>query len=128
MMVVLPHTVVDNADNSPTRLTAGETLLILPYLDGGLPSPHFKQRGLLWPFMRSCSCSWSASCSLWRGLGVFAGSLFGFPPHEEGPSARRSIVCSSPAPRTHGMRNEFDLSSRTGVRACFMALTCARCQ
>ena len=28
---VLPHTVVDNSDNSPTRLTAWETLLILPY-------------------------------------------------------------------------------------------------
>ena len=30
--VVLPHTEVDNADNSPTRLTAWETLLILPYI------------------------------------------------------------------------------------------------
>src|SRR5215470_14461488 len=28
---VLPHAVVDNLDNSPTRLTAWETLLILPY-------------------------------------------------------------------------------------------------
>jgi hypothetical protein len=27
---VLPHLVVDNSDNSPTRLTAWETLLILP--------------------------------------------------------------------------------------------------
>jgi len=44
-MWVLPHTVVDNSDFSPTRLTAWETLLILPYIYGALPSPHFKQRG-----------------------------------------------------------------------------------
>jgi hypothetical protein len=30
-----------------------------------------------------------------------------------------------PAGSSHGMRNEFDLRSRTGVRASCMALTCA---
>jgi hypothetical protein len=54
---------------------------------GVLPSPHFKQRGSLWPFMCSCSCSWSASSSLWRGSGVLTGSIFGLPPHEEQPSS-----------------------------------------
>ncbi len=42
-------TVVENSDISPNRLTELETLLILPDT-GALHAPHFKQRGLLWPF------------------------------------------------------------------------------
>lgn len=67
---------------------------------GALPSPHFKQRGFVWPFMCSCSCSCAASSSLWRCFGDLTGSLFGLPPHEEGLSAARSTVCSSRAPQT----------------------------
>ena len=33
--------------------------------------------------------------SFWRCFGVFAGSLSDLPPHEEGPSAAGSTVCSS---------------------------------
>jgi hypothetical protein len=40
--VVQRFTVVDNSDFSPTRLTAVETLLILPDT-GALHAPHFKQ-------------------------------------------------------------------------------------
>ena len=50
--------------------------------------------------MCTCSCSWSASSSLWQGSGVLTGSMFGLPPHEEGSSKPRSTVCSSPAPQT----------------------------
>ena len=50
--------------------------------------------------MCSCSCSWSVSSSFWRCFGVFAGSLFGLPPHEEGPCAAGSTVCSSRAAQT----------------------------
>ena len=34
---------------------------------------------------------------VFRCFGVLIGSMFGLPPHEEGPSAARSSVCSSPA-------------------------------
>ncbi len=43
---VLPHSVVDNSDFSPTRLTAWETRLMLAS-QGVLPSPHFKRRGIV---------------------------------------------------------------------------------
>jgi len=90
---VLPHSVVENSDFSPTRLTALETLLILEK-QGSDHSPHIKQRGVVWPFMSSYSCSWSASSSsLWRCFGVLTGSLFCLPPQEEGPSAAGSPVC-----------------------------------
>jgi hypothetical protein len=96
---VLPHSVVDNSDFSPTRLTAWETRLMLAS-QGVLSSPHFKQRGSLWSFMCTCSCLWSVSSSLWHCFGVLTGSLFGLPPHEEGLSAPRSTVCSSLAAQT----------------------------
>jgi hypothetical protein len=35
----------------------------LPNIYGALPSPHFPQRGFVWPFICSCSCSWSVSSS-----------------------------------------------------------------
>src|SRR5260221_4274849 len=89
---VLPLSVVDNSDFCPSCLTALSARLIL-VSQGTLPSPHFKQRGFVWPFICSCSCSWSVPSSLWRGSGVFAGSLFSPPIFEEGPSAARSTVC-----------------------------------
>jgi uncharacterized protein with GYD domain len=63
------------------------------------PSPHFKQRGSLRPFMCSCSCSWSASCSLWRCFGVIAGSIFSLPIQEVRPLAPQPNASSSHAPR-----------------------------
>ena len=42
VLEVQRFTVVDNSDFSPTRLTAVETLLILPDT-GALHAPHFKQ-------------------------------------------------------------------------------------
>jgi hypothetical protein len=50
--------------------------------------------------MFSCSCSRSSSSSVWRCFGVLTGSIFSLPPHEEGPSAPGSTVCSSPAAQT----------------------------
>jgi hypothetical protein len=52
--------------------------------------------------MCSCSysCSWSASSSLWRCFGVVTGSIVGLLIHEEGPSAPRCNVFSSPAAQT----------------------------
>jgi hypothetical protein len=84
--------VVDNSDFSANRLTARETRLILAF-QGVLMLPHFKQRGFVWRFMCSCSCSWPAFSSLWRCFGVFAGFLFSLPTHEEGPSAPCSTAC-----------------------------------
>jgi len=49
--------------------------------------------------MCSCSSSWSASSSVWRGSGVFAGSLFGLPIHEMGPSAPQPNASSNHEPR-----------------------------
>src|SRR6516162_2467892 len=72
-------TVVDNSDFFPTGLTALETLLMLAS-QGVLHAPHSKQRGLLWPFMSSCS----SSSSLWHYFGVFAGSLFSPHIHQQG--------------------------------------------
>jgi hypothetical protein len=51
---VLPHSVVDNSDCSPTRLTV---LSNSSYDEETFHATHFKQRGFLWPFMSSCSCS-----------------------------------------------------------------------
>ena len=48
-------TVVDNSDYSLDGLTVQETRRILAS-QGALPSPHFKQRGFVWPFTCSCSC------------------------------------------------------------------------
>src|SRR5438270_7750295 len=90
--LVLPLSVVDNSDFCPSCLTALSARLILGS-QGTLPSPHFKQRGFVWPFICSCSCWWSVPFSLWRCCGVLTGSLFGLPPREEGPSAARSNVC-----------------------------------
>jgi len=92
---VLPHTVVDNSAISPTGLTVPSDSA---YDEETFHATHFKQRGSLWPFICSCSCSWSAS-SLWCCFGVFAGSIFRLPPHKQGADARRCTVCSSPAPR-----------------------------
>ena len=56
-------TVMDNSYISPNRLTALSTRLILAS-QGALHAPHFKQRGALWPFMCTCSRSWSSSFSV----------------------------------------------------------------
>jgi site-specific recombinase XerD len=60
MRVVQRLTVVENANFSPTHLTVPLTFLMLASC-GVLPSPEFKQRGVVWPFTCSylCSCSWS---------------------------------------------------------------------
>jgi hypothetical protein len=66
---VQPLSVVENSDISPTRLTAWETRRLLASR-GALPSPHLEERGSFCPFMWTCPCSSSASCSrlalLWR--------------------------------------------------------------
>jgi len=96
---VLPLSVVDNSDFCPSCLTALSTRLMLAS-QGALPSPHFKQRGFVCPFMCSCSCSWSAYSSVWRCFGVLAGSLFGLPPQKERPFTQEPNVCSSRAVQT----------------------------
>src|SRR5215471_16657299 len=59
---VQPHSAVDNSDVAPTRLTGH---CDAPYAKETLPATHFKHRGSVCPFMCTCSCSWSVSCSLW---------------------------------------------------------------
>jgi hypothetical protein len=86
---VHPLSVVDKSDFCPSCLTALMTRLMLAS-QGALPTPHFTQRGFVWPIMCTCSCLWSVSSSRWRGLA----------PREERPSAARSSVCSSPAHQT----------------------------
>ena len=86
---------VDNSDISPSGLTV---LSDAPYDEETVYATHFKQRGSLWPFKCSCSCSWSASSSLWRGFGVFAGSIFSLPTQVEGPYTLQFNVSSSHAP------------------------------
>ncbi len=43
----------------------------------------------------------------------------------KGPMCQITSSRAQEAIKTHGMRNEFALRSRTGVRASFLALTCA---
>ena len=83
-------TVVDKSDSSPSPLTVHSDP---PYSKEALSVFYFKRRGSLCPFMCMCSCSWSAFSSFWRYWGVFAGSIFGLPPHKEEPSAAGSPVC-----------------------------------
>src|SRR5712692_8706057 len=45
------------------------------------------------------SCSRSSSSSRWCCFGVFAGSIFSLPIHQQGRDVLWSTVCSSPAPR-----------------------------
>jgi len=94
---VQPHLAVDNSDVAPTRLTGH---CDAPYAKETLPATHFKHRGSVCPFMCTCSCSWSVSCSLWRGSGVLTCSIFDLAPHEDEPSVAYSTVCSSPAAQT----------------------------
>jgi hypothetical protein len=56
-------TVMDNSYISPNRLTALSTRLILAS-QGALHAPHFTQRGAVWPFICTCSRSWSSSFSV----------------------------------------------------------------
>jgi len=93
---VQPLSVVDNSDCSPNGLTVRETRRILAF-QGTLPSSYFQQRGFVWPFMSSCSCSRSASF-LWRFFGVFAGPIFSLPTHQQGGNASLCTVCSSHTP------------------------------
>jgi len=86
---VLPLSMVENSAFSPTGLTVSSDSA---YDAETFHATHIKQRGSLWPFICSCSCSWSVS-SLWRYFGVFAGSLFSLPIYEERPSVARSTVC-----------------------------------
>jgi hypothetical protein len=62
---VLPLVIVDNSDFCRSRLTACSTRRILASCEV-LPSPDFKQRGVVWPFTCSyvCSYSWSALSAL----------------------------------------------------------------
>ena len=90
---VQPLLVVDNSDISPSCLTVPSDS---PYDEETVHATHFKQRGSLWPFI--CSCSWSASSSLWRCFGVFAGSIFSLPIHKERPSTLQLNFSSSHAP------------------------------
>ena len=46
-------------------------------------------------------------------------------PSEAGDQAAQTKISQVSRPDAHGMRNEFALRSRTGVRTSFMALTCA---
>src|SRR5260370_1357401 len=94
---VLPLTTVDNSSVSPNRLTVHSDS---PYDKQTIPATHFKQRGFLWPFLSSCSCSCSASSPVWRCFGVFAGSIFGLPIHQEESSTQEPTVCSNPAAQT----------------------------
>ena len=64
---------------------------------GTLPSPHFKQRGSLWPFMCSCSCSFSFSSSFWCCFCVFIGPFFSFPTSKQELCVPWCNVCSSHA-------------------------------
>ncbi len=91
---VLPLSMVENSNSSPNDLTVHETRRILASRRA-LPSPDFKQRGVVWPFTCSylCTCSWSVSSSFWRGSGGWTGSRFSLAPHEEGPSAAGSTIC-----------------------------------
>src|SRR5215470_17401741 len=59
---VLPLSVVDNSNFSPTRLTGLSTLLILAS-QGACSSPHFQQRGFVWSSRCSWSCLWCVSSS-----------------------------------------------------------------
>jgi len=76
--------VVDNSDITPSGLTVHSDSL---YDKETVHATHFKQRGSLWPFMSSYSCSCSSSSSHWRCFGVFLGSIFSLPTQEEGPCA-----------------------------------------
>jgi hypothetical protein len=94
---VLSLTIVDNSVFSPKRLTllidpAYSTLRIVR-------AASFKPRGSLWPFMCSCSCSWSASSSLWRCFVVCAGFIFSLPTQEAGPCPQEPNVSLSHAPQ-----------------------------
>jgi hypothetical protein len=57
---VLSHSVVDNSDFSPFRLTVPSSS---PYDKETIRATYFKQRGSLWAFISSCSCSFSATFS-----------------------------------------------------------------
>lgn len=96
-VAVLDFSVVDNSDFSPSRLTVHSDS---PYAKETIPATHFKQRGLLWHSMSSCSCSWSSSSSFWRCYGVFPGSIFSIPTQEAGLCPQDPNVSSSPAPHT----------------------------
>jgi hypothetical protein len=85
-MPALPLSIVENADISPTHLTALSTRLMLAS-PGVLPFPDLKERGFKCPLMCSCSCSWSAFFSVWYCFGVLTGFIFNLPIHEERSSA-----------------------------------------
>jgi hypothetical protein len=87
---VLSLTMVENSVFSPKRLT----LLLDPDYSSFIivSAVSLKPRGSLWPLMSSCSCSWSASCSLWHCFGLLSGSIVGLPPQGERPNALSSTV------------------------------------
>lgn len=93
---VLRFTVMDNSDFSPNRLTVS---IDSSYHKETIHSPHFKQRGSLWPFRFSCSCSCSSSYSAWCALGTFICPISSLPTQKQGSYAPRSNVFSSHAPR-----------------------------
>jgi hypothetical protein len=85
--------VVDKLDFSPSRLTVHSDS---PYDKETVHATPFKQRGSLWRFMCSCSCSWSASDSLRECFGVFAGSIYSLPAQKQ--EQTHSGTTSSQAP------------------------------
>jgi hypothetical protein len=76
-----------------------DCMVDLPYGSFSRNSPFspFQVARIVCPFMCPYSCSWLAPSSRWHCFGIFAGSPFDLPPHEEEPSAARSTVFSSPA-------------------------------
>src|SRR2546430_1368060 len=82
--VVQTLTVVDNSVFSPIRLTVPSDH---PYVQEALSFALFKQRGYVWPFMCSYSCSCASSSSLSRCCGVFLVSIFKLPTHQPGADA-----------------------------------------
>jgi hypothetical protein len=90
--LVLPLTTVENSDFSPSGLTVHSSLLMikklcLPHIfscedRSGSPCVRVLARGL-------------PPARVFRGLGVWTGSLFGLPPHKEEPRAAGSPVCGT---------------------------------
>jgi hypothetical protein len=78
--LVLRFTVMDNSDFSPNRLSISIDSSYLPIIlpnQETLQSPQFKQRGSLWPFRFSCTCSCSYTYPTVEGflLGCASASL-----------------------------------------------------